>query len=245
MEYTVKQVSQMCGVSVRTLHYYHEIGLLTPYKVTDSRYRLYNRENLERLQQILFFRELGFELAKIKEILDCPDFDKTEAMKKHRQLLMLKRNRLDRLIALVDKTLKGDTDMSFEEFDMSEIERHQKQYQEEAQQRWGHTETYKQSMKRASKYTKQDWARIAADSDRIYKSLAQNMDKDPSHPTVQDLIAQWQQHITENYYNCDKNILSCLGQMYVEDQRFTENIDKYGKGLAHFMSKAIEIYCSK
>ena len=123
---TVNEVSKLSGVSVQTLHYYDEIGLLTPQKSDHSGYRLYDEKDIESLQQILFFRELGFELKKIKEILDKPNFDKDQALKNHKDLLLLKRTRLDNLIELTENLLKGENKMSFKEFDMAEIENAQK-----------------------------------------------------------------------------------------------------------------------
>ena len=243
MNLTVKQVAKLTGITVRTLHYYDEIGLLTPATITEAGYRLYNDENLERLQQILFFREIDFELKNIKEILDNPDFDKVKALEKHKKLLELKRNRMEKLITLVDKTLKGEKEMSFKEFDMNEINKVKEEYKEEAKERWGDTDAYKESNRKTSKYGKEDWEEISKDSARIYKGFADNMDKEVSSPEVQHFVQEWQNHITKYFYNCTKEILAGLGEMYVADERFTKNIDKYGEGLAEFMSKAIYYYC--
>jgi DNA-binding transcriptional MerR regulator len=243
MNLTVKQVAKLTGITVRTLHYYDEISLLTPSTITEAGYRLYDDENLERLQQILFFREIDFELKDIKAILDNPDFDKVKALEKHKKLLELKRNRMEKLITLVDKTLKGEKEMSFKEFDMSEIKKVQEEYKEEAKERWGDTDAYKESNRKTSKYGKEDWAEISKDSARIYKGFSDNMDKEVSSPEVQNFVQEWQKHITKYFYNCTKEILAGLGEMYVADERFTKNIDKYGEGLAEFMSKAIYYYC--
>ena len=243
MTRTVHQVAELTGVSIRTLHYYDEIGLLNPSETTEAGYRLYKDVDLARLQQILFLRELDFELKEIKAILDRPDFDKTEALFKQKNLLTLKRNRLNKLIKLVDETLKGESEMSFEEFDMSEIENAQKQYQAEAEERWGNTDAYKESAKKTKSYTKEDWAKIKTETDDIYKAFARNMDKSPASPEVQKLVADWQVLITKYFYKCSNEMLAGLGQMYIGDERFTKNIDKYGKGLAEFKARAIEEYC--
>lgn len=243
MNRTVHEVEKLAGVSVRTLHYYDEIGLLRPSKITDAGYRLYDDTALARLQQILFFRELDFPLAKIREILDNPAFDQQRALRSHKELLLLKKQRLERLITLVDSTLKGESDMSFKEFDMSEIEKAQKQYAEEAKQRWGTTDAYTESTKRTSSYNKEDWARISEEGDKIFKALAAHMGEDPSSPAVQKLVADWQDYISRNFYACTREILAGLGEMYVCDERFQKNIDKHGKGLAQFLSDAIKVYC--
>ncbi|ABK61220.1 MULTISPECIES: MerR family transcriptional regulator [Clostridium] len=117
---TVKQVSDLTGISVRLLHYYDEIGLLKPSRVTDAGYRLYDHEDIKALQQILFFKELDIPLKEVKKIMSSPYFDKVEALKNQRKLLILKRKRLNALIELINKTLNGESTMSFKEFDMSE-----------------------------------------------------------------------------------------------------------------------------
>lgn len=239
----INEVAKLTGVSVRTLHYYDEIGLLHPDEVTESGYRLYHTEALEKLQQILFFRELGFALKEIQKILNNPAFNRTEALENHKKLLLLKRGRLDDLIALVNRTLKGESEMSFKEFDMTEIEAAQVEYAKEAEERWGNTEAYKESAHRTKQYNKEDWARISAESERIYKGFAANMEKSPAAPEVQKLVADWQVHISKNFYPCSKEILSGLGKMYVADKRFTKNIDQYGEGLTQFISDAIAEYC--
>lgn len=244
MNKTVNEVARFANVSVRTLHYYDEIGLLRPSALTDSGYRLYDEQALERLQQILFFRELDFPLDEIKRILENPSFNRRRALENHRSLLLLKRKRLDALIGLVDDNLKGEKNMSFQEFDRTEIENTQKQYAEEARERWGGTEAYTESTKRTSNYKKEDWARITAESEAIFNAFAQHLGESPASPAVQQLVGDWQSHITTNYYRCTKEILAGLGQMYTADERFTKNIDKHGEGTALLMTEAIRVYCA-
>jgi DNA-binding transcriptional MerR regulator len=240
---TVHEVSGLTGISVRTMHYYDEIGLLPPSEVTPAGYRLYDDTALEKLQQILFFRELDLPLKEIANILNSPSFDRHKALENHRKLLVMKRKRLDGLLRLVDDTLKGDQMMSFKEFDMTEIEEAKRKYSEEAAQRWGNTEAFAESQKKTSHYGKEDWQRIQAEAKEIYEAFAAKMDQSPNDLAVQNLVAKWQEHITRNYYNCTKEILAGLGEMYVADERFTQNIDQYGKGLAQFMREAIREYC--
>jgi DNA-binding transcriptional MerR regulator len=238
----INEVAKLTGISVRTLHYYDGIGLLHPCEVTETGYRLYDEKDLDCLQQILFFRELDFPLKDIQELINNPAFDKHKALENHKKLLLLKRNRCNDLIALVDKTLKGDADMSFKEFDSSEIEAAQKKYADEVKEKWGNTDAYAESKRKTSKYSKEDWAKITAEADEIFENFAANMSKSPNAPEVQKLVADWQAHITKHYYNCTKEILAGLGEMYVQDERFTQNIDRHGKGLAAFMSRAIALY---
>ena len=243
MKKTVCEVAKLTGISVRTLHYYDEIGLLPPSEMTDAGYRLYDDAALEQLQQILFFRELDFPLKDIANIMSSPSFDKRKALKNHRELLLLKRNRLDSLLRLVDGTLRGEHEMSFREFDTTEIEKIQKQYSKEAAQRWGGTDAYAESAAKSKEYNKEDWARIQSEAQVIYRAFVESMSKEPYDPSVQKLVTDWQNHITKNYYTCTNEILAGLGEMYTADQRFTKNIDQYGNGLALFMSKAIKEYC--
>ena len=159
MKNTVKQISELTGISVRTLHYYDEIGLLEPSEITEAGYRLYDEKCLEKLWQILFFRELEFPLADIKKIMLNPAYDKKTALESHKNLLVIKRNRINGLIASIEAAMKGENKMNFKDFDMSEFEKAQKEYQKEAQQRWGDSDSYKQSMKKTSTYNKNDWGK--------------------------------------------------------------------------------------
>lgn len=241
----ISEVAKLSGVTVRTLHYYDEIGLLKPSKTTEAGYRMYSIEDLEKLQQILFFRELDFPLNEIKEIMINPKYDKIEALNKHKELLIEKRKRIDGLVTLIDKTIKGDNNMSFKEFDNSKIEENKRKYSEEVKKRWGNTEAYKEYEKKTTSYDENSWNTINEEMAKILKEFADNRDKDVNSDIVQSLVEKWRGYITLNFYNCTKEILSCLGLMYIGDERFKENIDKYGEGTSEFMAKAIEIYCSK
>jgi DNA-binding transcriptional MerR regulator len=242
MKLTVKEVSTLTGISVRTLHYYHQEGILIPNEITEKKYRYYDEKNLQELQNILFFRELDFSIEEIKRILSDPDYNEKDSFKKQRHLLMLKRNRLDDLIALLDQKLKGENTMNFKAFDLNEIEDNKKKYEQETRERWGNTDAYAQSKKKTRGYTKTDWENIHNETEAIYAGFVHNMDKDPADPAVQELVVDWQNLITRHYYDCTKEILSGLGQMYVGDERFQTNIDEHAPGLAQFMSDAIAIY---
>lgn len=239
---TVKEVSRLCGVSVRTLHYYDEIGLLRPGNLSEAGYRIYGEEELLRLQQILFFRELGFPLKQIRAIMQEPSFDTQDALQKQRELLALKRDRILGLLRLIDNTLKGEHTMSFHEFDESALETARKKYADEVKERWGNTAAYEQSEERAALYQKEDWARIEGEANKIFEKFAEHMDLPPSDPKVQALVGEWQQHITESYYECTDEILAGLGEMYTADERFKKNLDAHAKGLADFMAQAIKHY---
>ena len=240
---TVKEVSRLSGVSVRTLHYYDEIGLLSPTKTTQAGYRLYDDAALSRLRQILFFRELDFPLKEIGEILSDPSFDETKALKNHRALLCLKQQRLERLIDLVDRILKGENIQDMKPFDQSEIQAAKEKYAAEAKERWGSTPAFAQSQKKAQGYTDAQWQSIQQEMDEIFSGFHRHMQQSPDAPEVQALVGRWQDHLSRYYYDCTPEILAGLGQMYTEDERFLQNIDsRYGAGTAAFLSAAIAAY---
>ncbi|MHB9941897.1 MerR family transcriptional regulator [Clostridium sporogenes] len=250
MHYRVKEVADMAGISVRMLHHYDKIDLLKPESINTAGYRLYSDENLDRLQQILFFKELNFPLQEIKIILDSPNFNRKEALKTHRQLLLEKKIRLEKIIQSVDKTIdsiEGGIKMDKKEvlgaFDMNKIEEHQKKYSKEVKEKYGNTSAYKESNEKTSKYTKEDWNNIMKDWDEIYKKLVNLMDRDPGHKEVQEAVHDFRNHISKNFYNCTPEIFRGLGDLYVNDERFTSNIDKYKVGLSKFLREAINVYC--
>lgn len=243
MKLTISETANLAGVTVRTLQYYDKIGLLRPSHVTVSGYRFYEDEALEMLQQILFYRELEFPLKEIKKILSHPDYDKQHALKKQKELLKLKKERLDKLILLADGQLKGETKMSFQEFDMKSIEYAKKTYAAEVKERWGDSKAYKKSMKKTNKYSEEDWKRIQKENEDIFSAFAAIRTESPGCDEALALVKRWQDHISAFSYECTNEILAGLGQMYAADKRFAKNIDQAGEGTAKFMSEAIRIYC--
>lgn len=239
----INEVAKLTGITVRILHYYDEIGLLKPSKVTDKGYRIYDQQSLEILQQILFFRELEFPLNQIKQIINDSKFNSQKALINHRDLLIKKRERLDNIINLVNKKLEGGTIVSFKEFDTTEIEECKEKYAKEVKEKYGDTNEYRQSQQKASKYAKEDWNKIQEEANYIMKQFFNNKEKPIDSDEIKELVKKWQDHITKYYYDCSNKILAGLGSMYVADERFKNNIDKNGKGTAEFMSKAIASYC--
>ena len=235
--YTVKEISKLSGASVRTLHHYDAIGLLRPTQVTESGYRLYDDAALQRLQTILFFRELEFPLQEIKDILDTPNFDPREALADQIHLLELRKQHLENLIAHARKIHKtGVIDLNFKPFDKHEMDA----YAAEAKAKWGKTEAYQEYEKKSSGKDAQNGDALMA----IFAEIGAVRHLDPAAPEVQALVGKIQNHITAHFYNCTNPILAGLGQMYVADERFKANIDRAGgEGTAEFAAKAIEIYC--
>ncbi|KXY89795.1 MULTISPECIES: MerR family transcriptional regulator [Bacillus cereus group] len=241
MAMKVKEVANLVGISVRTLHHYDEIGLLTPDETTESGYRLYSNENLETLQQILFFKELGFPLKKIKEIIMSPSFDREEALKLHKKMLLEKRARLDKVIATIDKTIqhtKGEIEMTnkekFEGFDFSH-----NPYEEEARERWGDA-----AVDKANEYAKGMSKEKQEEFNAIYRNLAALRHGAPDSKEAQEAIKVWYDYL-QNFSHYSLDAFKGLGQMYVADERFTKNIDKFGEGLAQFMCDAMEVYADR
>ncbi|WP_028593389.1 MerR family transcriptional regulator [Paenibacillus assamensis] len=250
--YKVKEVADLAGISVRTLHHYDSIGLLKPKKIEENGYRYYNDDDLERLQQILFFKELEVPLVEIQRIIDHPSFDRKHALVSHRSMMLQKKHRLERLIHTVEETLqsmKGAIAMTkedmFEPFDMAEIEEHQKKYEQEVEEKYGHTDAYKESQEKTSTYTADDWKQIKHEWDSLYKQIAERMDKGPADEEVQALISEYRSLITANFYNCTLEIFRGLGDLYTSDPRFTKNIDKVKPGLSSFLQQAMHIYCDR
>lgn len=240
----IKDVAKLTGITVRTLHYYDEIGLLAPSEITDAGYRLYDDSCLERLSQIMFFKELDFSLSDIKQILSSPSFDRKKALLNQKDLLLKKKERLDGLIELVDRRLSGGNNMSFKEFDSSAYDNARTEYAEEAKEKYGHTESFKEFKKKSKDYSNNDWNNINEGYEAIFSQIADTMDCGADSEKTQSLIKKWQDFITEHLYKCTDEILSGLGQMYIGDERFKENIDKIKPGLAQYIAKAIEIYVS-
>ena len=238
---TVKEVSRITGVSVRTLHHYDAIGLLKPTKITEAGYRLYDDTALQRLQAILLFRELEFPLKEIKEILNSPSFNLMSALTDQIRLLELRKQHLDDLISHAREIQHtGVISMNFKPFDTAELE----SYAAEAKAKWGKTDAYKEYEQKAAGQSK---AQQKNDGEALMAKFAEVgalRHLSPDAPEVQEAVAGIQTFITEHYYNCTKQIFAGLGQMYIADERFRRNIDSAGgDGTAEFVSRAIEIYC--
>lgn len=238
---TVKEVSDLTGVSIRTLHYYDQLGLLPAAGHTDSGYRLYDDAALERLQQILLFRELEFPLKDIQRILTNSAFDRRKALAQQIELLTLKKQHLESLISLAQKTLTtGGTYMDFTAFDTQKIQ----EYTRQAKQQWGATSAYKEFEQKTAHQTAQEAADMGSRLMEILAVFGGMQHKSPAAPAVQTQVKALQAFITEHYYTCTKEIFAQLGQMYGAGGAFTENINAVGgPGTAEFAAKAIEVYC--
>ena len=238
----IREFAKLTGVSVRTLHYYDEIGLLKPSSVdAGSGYRHYDEASLLRMQEILFYRELDFSLSTIGEILSDPDYDRQEALQAQKHLLTLKKERLERLIAAIDTAVKGVSVM--QAFDNRQYE----QYKAEVKEKWGKTEAYREHSEKTKNYSKEQWQTAADGLDGVFASFAACMQAGnaPESDEAQSLVRSLQDCITANYYTCTDEILAGLGQMYVMDERFQTNIDRHAAGTAAYVNRAIQTHRKK
>lgn len=249
MEYTVKKLGEIAGVSTRTLRYYDEIELLKPARTNSSGYRLYGQKEVDRLQQILFYKELGVGLDEIKGILDAPAFDVTYALREHREILMDRRAQLDQLIANVDKTLRvkeGRINMTdkekFEGFKEKMVEDNEKKYGKEVRGKYG-DKAVDESNARVMNMSQEDHEMVTELEKEIKQTLGEAFQTgDPASDAAQkaaDLHKQW---ISFYWGHYSKEAHAGLAQMYVDDERFTSYYDAEQEGMAEFLRDAIHIY---
>lgn len=242
--YSVKQLARLAGVSARTLHYYDQIGLLKPVRNPDNGYRVYTRPELLRLQQILFLRELDLSLEEILALLDRPDFDLLKALEQHRAALTARQERLAGLIHTVDRTihhLKGNIEMDNRELFAGFSEEKQKEYEQEAQRRWGDKEV-KESQRRWSSYSPEKKKAILQEASQIYLDLVAYMPDGPGSPQAQACIARWHENM-RYFYEPTTEILLGLADGYNDDPDFNATFQRIHPDLAGFMRQAVRIYC--
>lgn len=252
MSYTINKIAQMAGVTLRTLRYYDKIGLLAPSTRSEAGYRLYSDEDVEKLQQILFFREMDFPLAKIQQIMSNPDFDRKKALATQIEFLEKRAERYTKLSKLAKATLqnleggiKMDNKELFEAFDYDKMMEDQKQYEDEVKEKWGNSEAYKISAKRTSRYSKEDWEKINAAGEENLRELIACFNEKVAYddPRMMEVCDKARRHISTYFYPCSLEMFSGLGSMYVADERFTAYYDKFAPGLAAYYNEAIQYYC--
>jgi MerR family transcriptional regulator, thiopeptide resistance regulator len=244
MCYSVSQIARLAGVSVRTLHHYDQIGLLSPAGRSGAGYRRYRDDDLRRLQQIMFYRELGFALSDITDLVSDPDAEPAEHLRRQRELLVGRLERTRRLIQAVDTAMEAEKmgisltpQERLEVFGSDDPE----QYAAEAEARWGETEPYRQSRRRTRSHTKEDWLTIKAESDQITTAFAaaKAAGQAPGSAAAMDAAEQHRQHISRWFYDCPPDMHCGLGDMYVADERFAANYEPVAPGLAAYIRDAI------
>ena len=241
---TVGEVAAMAGVTVRTLHHYDRIGLLSPSARSSAGYRLYAPDDLDRLHQVLLYRELGFSLEDVADLL-ADDADPEAHLRRQHRLLRDRLERTQQMVAAVEKEMEARAmGMSLTPEEKFEVfgEFDPDQYEEEVQERWGETDAYAQSKRRTSAYTKDDWVRIKAEGEdveaRFAAALAAGVPADSEQ--AMDLAEEHRQQISRNFYDCPPEMHAGLGRMYVEDERFTAHYEEIAPGLAQYVSTAVQ-----
>lgn len=240
---SVKKVSELTGISIRTLRYYDEIGLLKPSEISDSGYRYYDEKAIERLQQILLFRELEFPLKAIKEIIDSPNFNREEALEHQIELLTLKKEHLENVI-LFARGIKflGVKAVDFSVFNTGKLD----EYAKEAKEKYGSTAEYKEFEEKSKNRTQQDEERLSEEIMTIFAEFGSMKDLPPESNKVQSQVKTLQDFMTDNFYKCTPEVLKALGKMYSGGGDFTKNIDSVGgNGTAEFVTQAINVFCDK
>ena len=238
---TVKQISALTGVSVRTLHHYDSIGLLKPTATTEAGYRLYDDDALHRLQQILLYRELGFPLKDIQALLDAPEDVRREALDDHIRQLDAKRQKLqDKISMAAIMKVTEVNNMDFEQFDARKMD----DYSAQAKTLWGKTDAYKEYQVKSQGRNKETDQALGDELMGLFRELGTMRRQAADSEAVQAWVRKLQNFITEHYYTCTKPILMGLGQMYAGGGSMTENIDHAGgAGTGEFAQQAIEVYC--
>ncbi|MFJ8198763.1 MerR family transcriptional regulator [Streptomyces sp. NPDC096152] len=244
MSYSVGQVAGFAGVTVRTLHHYDGIGLLVPGERSHAGHRRYTDADLDRLQRILFYRELGFPLEEVAALLDDPDVDPRAQLRRRHEVLIARIERLQKMAAAVEHAMEArrmginlTPEERFEVFGDNDPE----QYAEETERRWGGTEAYAESQRRAARYTKDDWQRMQAESDAWYARYADVVAAGgpPTGEAAMDLAEEHRRHISRWFYECPYDMHRCLAGMYVADERFKAFYDAMRPGLAEHLKGAI------
>ena len=243
-EYTVRQLADLAGVSVRSLHHYDHLGLLRPSTRTEAGYRLYRKPDLLRLQQILFFKELDFAMSEIREILDDPAFDVIEALRQHRQLLIGKSERMSQLLRTIDQTIANLTEDTmpltdgelYEGFTPEQVARYEREVDEMYD-----PDLVRESRRRVRSMSKQEWEALKAEGHTATQAIAAVADMAPGAPEVQRLIARHHAWI-ERFYPASAEVYEGLGELYAQHEDFRKFYDAYRSGLADFMRDAMAVY---
>jgi len=244
-QYSVKELAQLAGITIRTLHHYDRISLLKPSRRAESNYRYYEEKELLRLQQILFYKELNFSLSQIKDVLDDPNFDLIQALQFHKEKMQAEAKRFQQLLNTIDKTIEKIKNKNtmitdkelYEGFPKDKVE----DYRQEVIQRWGEEELL-EAENRLKKLHQKDWKNLMDKQEEVNQLLASLVGQDPASPLVQASIAQHFE-LLNAFTPTPLDRYKCLGKMYTEDERFKANYEKYKEGLADFLHQGIDVFC--
>ena len=245
MSWTVGELARLAGVTVRTLHHYDRIGLVRPSERTAAGYRSYDVHDLDRLQQVLVYRELGFPLEEVATLLDDPDADPAAHLRRQHRLLRERLERTQAMVAAVEKEMEArhmgislTPEERFELFGDWLPE----EYEAEAEERWGDTDAWAQSQARTRSYIKEDWVRLKAEDEDVERRFAEALRSGVPADSEQamDVAEEHRQQISRNFYDCPPEMHAGLGRMYVEDERFTAYYERIAPGLAQYVSTAVQ-----
>jgi MerR family transcriptional regulator, thiopeptide resistance regulator len=242
--WTVGQVAERSGVTIRTLHHYDEIGLLRPSRRSASGYRLYTDEDLVRLQHVVVYRRLGFPLEEVAVLLDDPEADVAAHLRRQRAAVMSRLDELGELVTAIDRALEAEVSgMQLTPEEQRELfgEDFKEEYQEEARERWGDTEAWRQSQQRTSQYTKADWQAIKAEADGINARLVEALQagEPADSAAAMDAAEAHRQHISRWFYDCPAEMHANISEMYVSDPRFAKTYEDMAPGLAQYVRDAV------
>jgi DNA-binding transcriptional MerR regulator len=242
---SVGRLAELAGITVRTLHHYDEIGLVRPSARTPAGYRAYAPGDVERLRQVLMYRRLGFGLREVAELVADPAVDAAAHLRRQRGLLLSRRDEVDAMVAAIDKELEaramGINLTPAEQLEVFGTDKAGGEWADEAQQRWGDTDAYRESQRRAARYGKDDWVRIKAEADENVQAFAAALraGRPAGGPEATGLAERHRQHISSNFHDCGYPMHRCLADMYVTDPRFTATYDGVEPGLARYVHDAI------
>lgn len=242
---SVGRLAELAGVTVRTLHHYDEIGLVRPSARTAAGYRAYSAADVSRLRQVLTYRRLGFGLREVADLVTDPSVDAVAHLRRQRALLLGRRDQVDAMVAAIDKELEARAmginltpEEQLEVFGTTKVDG---EWAEEAAERWGDTEPYRQSQQRTAAYSKEDWQRIKAEADSNVAAFAAALraGQPASGAAAMDLAERHRQHISQYFYDCGYPMHRGLADMYLADERFTANYEGVEPGLAQYVHDAI------
>lgn len=248
MFYSIKEVSQISGVSIRMLHYYDKIGLFKPCSISEAGYRQYDNKDIEKLQQILFYKELDFSLEEIKQIINSLSYKKVEVLKAHEKLLVRKKEKIEALIREINTAVKSlevgiqpQNNSIFTTFEMAEINRDKEKLKKELMTELivGSKES---SCEKTENYSKEDWTIVLSKADAILCEIYKFMNNGVDDPKVQNLIGDYKEFISDGFWKLDNNAFKQLGDLYVENKTYRNYMERYGSDFPEFMQKAINIY---
>lgn len=245
MFYGIKEVSQISGVSIRMLHYYDKIGLLKPCSLSKAGYRQYDRKDIEKLQQILFYKELDFSLEEIKQIMNSLTYKKVQVLKTHEKLLVKKKEKMEALIREINAAVKSleqgeqpQNNNIFTTFEMAEINREKEKLKKELMTELI-VDSTESSCEKTENYSKDDWTVLFSRADAILCEIHKLMSSGADDPNVQRLIGDYKLFIGDSFWKCDNNVFKQLGDLYVENKAYRSYLERYSSDFPEFMQKAI------